>query len=75
MTILYCALIFLERRLINTLYYYSLMFFTLTLECVDDSTGSSHKMGDIYNDGCNDCTCMDTGVIQCTEKFCDNGKY
>ena len=62
------------------------------LECVDESTGRSHKMGDIYNDGCNDlrrilypfhlthcsdvgnvsgndCTCMESGVIQCTEKL------
>ncbi|XP_072051480.1 uncharacterized protein [Amphiura filiformis] len=41
--------------------------------CVDETTGKSYKLGDVYNDGCNDCTCIENGFFACTEKFCIDG--
>ncbi|XP_072025365.1 kielin/chordin-like protein isoform X3 [Amphiura filiformis] len=38
--------------------------------CVDKTTGKTYKFGDVYNDGCNDCTCMESGSFTCTEKAC-----
>ena len=46
------------------------MIFALFSGCVDELTGTTYKVGEMFNDGCNDCVCMENGGFACTKKFC-----
>lgn len=37
--------------------------------------GQSYNRGDIFNKGdkCNNCTCLEDGTVQCSEKDCSSG--
>ena len=37
---------------------------------MDELTGTTYKVGEMFNDGCNDCVCMEDGGFACTKKFC-----